>query len=160
MYRNLLLAGILFVSLISGCSKKDEGCPYPDNTITVPASEIAAVETYLNAKGITATKDDRGFYYSIQEAGSGATPGNCNTITIFYTGKLTNDTVFDQTGSSPAAFVLGQLIEGWKKGIPLIKTGGKIILYLPPSLGYGSVANGPIPANSVLIFDIQLVAVN
>jgi FKBP-type peptidyl-prolyl cis-trans isomerase len=48
---------------------------------------------------------------------------------------------------------------GWQYGLPLIKPGGKILLYLPPSLGYGSSPVGTIPANSVLIFEVQLVSV-
>lgn len=153
-----LLTLVLFVSV--SCNKDSGGsssCPYTDYNVNVPTAEVTAVENYLLSKGITnATKDNRGFYYRIEAAGSGSVATPCSSITIFYQGKLTNDTVFDQTGASPASFVLGQLIPGWIKGIPLIKPGGRIILYLPPSLGYGSVANGPIPANSILIFDIQL----
>jgi FKBP-type peptidyl-prolyl cis-trans isomerase FkpA len=70
---------------------------------------------------------------------------------------LTNETVFDGTSSTPARFTLNQLISGWQLGVPLIKKGGRLILYLPPSLAYGSRASGPIPANSVLIFEITLV---
>jgi FKBP-type peptidyl-prolyl cis-trans isomerase FkpA len=55
---------------------------------------------------------------------------------------------------------LGQLIVGWQKGLPLISSGGKITLYIPPSLGYGSAAAGSIPANSILIFDIELISVS
>jgi FKBP-type peptidyl-prolyl cis-trans isomerase FkpA len=47
---------------------------------------------------------------------------------------------------------------GWKLGLPLIKAGGKIKLYLPPSLGYGNSVSGNIPANSILVFEITLVA--
>ena len=48
---------------------------------------------------------------------------------------------------------------GWQYGIPLVKAGGRIMLYLPPSLGYGAQTVGSIPANSVLIFDITLQSV-
>jgi FKBP-type peptidyl-prolyl cis-trans isomerase FkpA len=159
--RKSLLGLFILVLLVSVSCNKDSGgsssCPYTDYSVTVPASELTAVENYLTVKGITnATKDSRGFYYTIQAAGSGMVATPCSSITIFYQGKLTNDTVFDQTGATPRSFVLGQLIPGWIKGIPLVKPGGSITLYLPPSLGYGNVANGPIPANSILIFDIQL----
>ncbi len=77
-----------------------------------------------------------------------------------YTGKLVNGTVFDQTpAGANATLVLGQLIVGWQKGLPLIGTGGKITLYIPPSLGYGSSAVGSVPANSILIFDIELAGI-
>ena len=165
MRKSILLGVVPLFILIAGCKKdKVENCPYTDQTITVPASEIKDLETYLSSKGITnAVKDTRGFYYTIQNPGIGATPGLCNLVNVYYAGKLTNDVIFDQTTSgSPITFSLGgNLIEGWKKGIPLIKQGGRITLYLPPTLGYGSVSagNGKIPANSILIFDVELLLV-
>jgi len=81
-------------------------------------------------------------------------------------GRLTNGTVFDQSpAGGTKTFTLGGLIPGWQKGIPLISSGGKITLYIPPSLGYGSVDVKQnniviIPANSILIFEIDLVAVS
>jgi FKBP-type peptidyl-prolyl cis-trans isomerase len=80
-------------------------------------------------------------------------------VSVNYVGKLTNDTIFDQTTTSPASFFLGQTIPGWIKGVSLIRAGGRITLFLPPSLGYGNVAIGPIPANSILIFDVDLLTV-
>jgi FKBP-type peptidyl-prolyl cis-trans isomerase FkpA len=118
------------------------------------------LEAYITKAGITdAVKDTRGFYYKIVTEGAGANPAPTSKVTIFYKGTLTNGSIFDQTGSNPATFNLNQLILGWQYGLPLIKPGGKIILYLPPSLGYGAQAAGSIPANSVLIFEIQLVSV-
>jgi FKBP-type peptidyl-prolyl cis-trans isomerase FkpA len=160
--RKSLLGGILaIIVLISACKKdKVQPCPYSEPTITVPAAEITALETYLASKNITnAVKDPRGFYYSITTAGTGATAALCSSITIYYAGKLTNEIIFDQTSGSPRTFTLGELIPGWIKGIPLIKEGGRILLYLPPSLGYGSQPVGIIPANSILIFDIDLLSV-
>jgi FKBP-type peptidyl-prolyl cis-trans isomerase FkpA len=74
---------------------------------------------------------------------------------VKYTGRLTNGSVFDS--STGATFALANLITGWQQGIPYIGKGGKITLYLPPSLGYGSQASGSIPANSILIFEIELI---
>ena len=78
---------------------------------------------------------------------------------VKYKGYLTNGTCFDSTKTSLPTFTLGQLIVGWQKGIPLIKAGGAIRLFIPPSMGYGSNTVGPIPANSNLIFEIKLVDV-
>jgi FKBP-type peptidyl-prolyl cis-trans isomerase FkpA len=160
--RKSLLGGILAIFVfMSGCNKeKEQGCPFSDPNVTVPASEITALETYLASKNITnAVKDPRGFYYSISTPGTGATATLCSSITINYAGKLTNEIIFDQTNGTPRTFTLGQLISGWIEGIPLIKEGGRILLYLPPSLGYGSQAVSSIPANSILIFDIDLIQV-
>lgn len=152
----------------SSCVKTNNSCPYNESTTTASQAESDAVASYLSSAGITdAVKHSSGFYYKIVSQGTGtATPNLCSQISIYYKGQLTNGNVFDQATSTPANFGLGQLIVGWQKGIPLIKTGGKIILYLPPSLGYGAQAirdqlgNTIIPANSILVFTIDLIAVN
>ncbi len=158
--RFLLLAVV--VILFSGCLKESYQsftCNASIPQIAVPASEITAVEAYLENKGITdAVKSNLGFYYKIDVQGAGNKPTICSNVTLYYQGKLVDGTTFDQTGSSPVTFQLGQLITGWQMGLPLINAGGKIKLYLPPSLGYGSRTVGSIPANSVLIFEITLVA--
>ncbi|HEY8688210.1 MAG TPA: FKBP-type peptidyl-prolyl cis-trans isomerase, partial [Chitinophagaceae bacterium] len=83
---------------------------------------------------------------------------------VTYAGRSTSGAVFDPTPGSglnhrTATFTLGQVIVGWQKGLPLIRAGGMITLYIPPSLGYGSSPFGSIPANSILIFDIELIDV-
>jgi FKBP-type peptidyl-prolyl cis-trans isomerase FkpA len=104
-------------------------------------------------------KDTRGFYYKILEPGSGATATISSKVKTLYKGMLTNGNIFDQS-TSPIEFPLGNVILGWQYGIPLIKPGGRIILYLPPSLGYGPYGAGSIPGNAGLIFEVTLVSVN
>lgn len=88
----------------------------------------------------------------------------CNRIGVRYKGMLTNGNVFDEQ-TNTFYFQLGELINAWKNGLMQIKSGGKIRLYVPPTLGYGSDdvkdrnGNVVIPANSILIFDIELVEV-
>ena len=159
---------ILFIALIisvasNSCLKQDYQtftCSGSAPKITVPGSELLEIESYLNKNNITdAVKSDKGFYYRILTPGTGVTPTVCSNVTIYYKGSLLNGNVFDQTSTSAATFPLSQLIAGWQHGLTLIKTGGKIILYLPPSLGYGAAGSPPvIPANSSLIFEITLVA--
>jgi FKBP-type peptidyl-prolyl cis-trans isomerase FkpA len=75
-----------------------------------------------------------------------------------YKGYLTDGTVFDESKTgSPATFALKTVIPGWQEGLQLIGVKGKIKLLIPSALGYGSTAKTNIPANSVLIFDIELV---
>ena len=144
---------------LSSCSKNnDDLCKYDACAVAAPASEVAQLESYLASASITATKHCSGMYYTIDVAGSGGTPTICSMVSVKYKGQLTNGNVFDQS-TAPVSFQLGGLIEAWKKGIPLIKPGGKIKLYCPPSLAYGSQAQGPIPANSILIFEVELVSV-
>jgi len=156
MFKNFLLTivlGLLFYS----CKKS--GCDYDSCAYTAPSAEIQAVQTYLNNNSITGTTQHcSGLFYKIENSGTGNNPGACSNVTVKYKGMLTNGTVFDQA-TTPVSFNLGMLITGWRNGLPLIKEGGKIILYTPPSLGYGSQANGSIPANSILIFEVELIVV-
>ncbi len=96
--------------------------------------------------------------------GTGDVAKEGSTITVKYTGTLSDGTVFDSTdkqGGQPATFTLtkGSLIDGWVQGIPGMKVGGKRKLVIPPSLAYGNRAQGSIPANSTLTFEIELLGV-
>lgn len=157
----LMLAIAAFSFSISGCIKSDNGnannC-VANNTGVATAAEIASVQAYLTANNITATQHPDGFFYTIVNPGAGATATQASTVTVKYTGTLTNGTVFDQN-TTGASFVLSQLILGWRKGIPLIQKGGTINLYLPPSQGYGCQSVGNIPPGSNLVFTIELVNV-
>jgi FKBP-type peptidyl-prolyl cis-trans isomerase FkpA len=161
IFLSIVLLGILF----SSCEKATT-CSYTETTTVATAAEVTAVEAYLSSAAITnATKHPSGFYYVITTAGTGSTASLCSQVEVFYTGKLTNGTVFDKTTTQSAIFTLGQLIPGWQKGLPLIKAGGSVKLIIPPSLGYGSndvkdnFGKVIIPGNSVLVFDMQLVSV-
>ncbi len=164
--RKIILALSIVGFFASSCHKSNSNCDYDACTLKAPASEVTQLETYLSNAGITnATKHCSGMYYNISNAGTGASPTVCSYVAVTYKGKLTNGNVFDQTTTGPVAFTLATLIEGWKKGIPLVKNGGVITLYVPPSLGYGSSdqkdrnGNIIIPANAILIFEITLVDV-
>ena len=88
-----------------------------------------------------------------------ATPGL--PVFVHYTGRLEDGTIFDSSHNvgAPIEFTLGkrEVIKGWDEGITLLNIGSKATLIIPPSLGYGSRAMGPIPANSILIFEVELV---
>jgi len=115
------------------------------------------ITNFIANNNIPATKDASGLYYQIIKPGSGTFTYPANTsITIKYEGRLLDGSVFDNGGGKEQTFVLSQLIQGWRIGIPKIQTGGAIRLIIPPGLGYGSNATGPIPGNSVLDFTIQL----
>ena len=173
--RNFILMIKAFFALLVGsvllgsCYKKDVNtstCNYDACAFKVPANEVTQLETYLSGAGITtAIKHCSGMYYEIIAPGAGAAPTVCSYVSVNYKGSLTNGNVFDQTTGTPAVFGLVSLIDSWKIGIPLIKKAGKIRLYVPPSLGYGSSdqkdqsGNIVIPANSILIFDIELLDV-
>jgi FKBP-type peptidyl-prolyl cis-trans isomerase FkpA len=160
--RRTLLCLLCVYLCASSCFKKNDGCGTEDNTVA-PTSEQNAVKAYLDSNNIAATLNQSGFYYSIVSQGSGSKPNLCSQITVSYKGQLTNGTIFDQETNQ--IYTLGDLIDPWKKGLPLIQPGGEIKLYIPPSLGYGSAGlkdnsgNIVVPPNSILIFDIHLLSI-
>lgn len=157
--RNLVWGFLCFVLLFGGSCKKESGCGYSDQNIVAPVSEQQAVYNYISSYSISAVKDSSGFYYEVIDGGTGSNPTLCSQIEVTYTGKLANGNTF---ANESTAFTLGSSIEGLKKGIPIIKKGGHIKLYIPPTLAYGATdfkdknGNVVIPANSILIFDIKL----
>ncbi|MFM9024531.1 MAG: FKBP-type peptidyl-prolyl cis-trans isomerase [Planctomycetaceae bacterium] len=97
--------------------------------------------------------------------GAGATAGVGQTLTVQYTGMLTNGTVFDtsrQPGRTPFQFTVGQgqVIAGWEAGFVGMKVGGRRLLEIPPELAYGDAGRTNIPARSTLVFDVELVSVS
>ncbi len=155
----LAFATLLFTS----CKKKDAVCGFQDAVATATAAEIQQLQDSLTKYGIQASQHPSGFFYKIVSPGSTQSVANlCTTVQVAYKGTFFNGKTFDSTAAGTSArFQLGEVIAGWQKGVPLVQKGGSILLYLPPSLGYGAVnvPNGPdpvIPANSYLVFDIQV----
>jgi FKBP-type peptidyl-prolyl cis-trans isomerase FkpA len=117
------------------------------------------IKAYIAEKGLNATATGSGLYYMIIEEGTGDHPVATSRVKVNYKGYFTNGNVFDQTTGAPVVFPLADLIKGWQEGIPLLKEGGSGIFLVPSGLGYGNKDIGPIPANSVLVFEIALVEV-
>jgi FKBP-type peptidyl-prolyl cis-trans isomerase len=94
--------------------------------------------------------------------GDGPVAASGDTATVHYVGRFTDGTQFDSSydRGQPLQFVVGagQVIAGWDLGIPGMKVGGTRRLTIPPNLAYGSSGNGPIPPNSTLTFDVELLA--
>jgi putative hemolysin len=96
--------------------------------------------------------------------GQGVLTSRGDEVSVHYTGRLESGTVFDSsvTRGTPFSFTLGskQVISGWEYGILGMKIGEKRILTISPKLGYGSSDYGPIPGNSTLIFEVELLGIN
>ncbi len=90
--------------------------------------------------------------------GDAVKPGG--TVTVHYTGWLTNGKQFDSSvGRQPITFPLGRVIKGWQEGIPGMKPGGVRRLKIPANLGYGAAGAGAdIPPNATLIFEVELIS--
>ena len=89
-------------------------------------------------------------------AGKGPHPTADDVALINYVGKLPDGTVFDQS-QQPTPMPLSQVVPGFADGLKQMSKGGKYRLTIPPKLGYGDKATGPIPANSTLVFDVELI---
>jgi FKBP-type peptidyl-prolyl cis-trans isomerase FkpA len=127
-------------------------------------AEITNVQNYLQNHSLAATQHCSGLFYRIENAGSGAAPGPCSDVTITYNTYFFNGTVIEQQ-ASPTGVSLGISIGAIRIAIPLIKAGGRIVFYVPPSLAYGAQdvtdqnGNVIIPANSYLVYEINLISV-
>ena len=140
-----------------GCLKRSNTDPCTPKPVEEDEPVILA---YLVANNITGyKKDPSGLYYKIDSVGYGATPNTSSKIYVTYTGRFTDNSVFETKSYGDTGWVLGTLLKGWQIGLTQISKGGRIHLYIPSALAYGCQATGPIPANSVLVFDILLVDV-
>ena len=170
--KNKALVPIIAASIFLFSCKKDtptpQGCTFTPSTVVVPASEQQALHDSLVLYNIQAIKDTSGFFYTINEPGSGkGITDLCTTVAVYYKGGFFDGSIFDSTAiGDPAIFQLGRVIPGWQKGLPLILKGGDITLYIPPSLAYRdkpvvnpNTGDTVIPANSNLVFHVNLLDV-
>jgi len=156
---------ILFPALFAigaaflGSCNKTENTTCPVIGTTAPQAEIDSLTSYLKANNITdAILDSRGFYYTIIDSGTTPKLTACNTVVLDYVGQLTdaNASIFDQEHGITLNLV--NTINGWREGMPYIGIGGRLVLYIPPTLAYGATAVGTlIPANAYLVFHVTAV---
>lgn len=109
-------------------------------------------------------KTPSGLEYEDTVLGDGANPQSGQTVSVHYTGRLTNGTKFDSSVDRGRPFEfkigVGQVIKGWDEGVMSMKVGGQRTLTIPPELGYGARgAGGVIPPNATLVFDVELLAI-
>jgi peptidylprolyl isomerase len=159
----ILLCGVLLA--IVGCSQGDSSTPTASSTGTT-ASGTTASGTSSPTTGPSANSRTTasGLIITDLKEGSGTAAVTGDTVEVNYTGTFKDGKKFDSSYDHNQTFSFGlgqrQVIAGWDEGVVGMKPGGKRQLIIPPSLGYGANDNGPIPGNSTLYFDIELVSIH
>ncbi len=129
---------------------------------TKVAKEAGAKFLEENAKNEGVKVTASGLQYTVEKEGTGESPKATDEVTVHYTGRLLDGTVFDSSVSrgEPATFPLNRVIPGWTEGVQLMKEGGKYMFLIPSELAYGAQGiPGAIPPHSTLIFEVELIKV-
>ena len=102
-----------------------------------------------------------GLQYKVLTEGSGKTPKAADNVTVNYKGTLINGAEFDNSykRGKPTTFQVNKVVKGWTEALQLMKEGSKWQLFIPPELGYGERGAGPVPPNSTLNFEVELISV-
>lgn len=152
MIKYLVFAPVLFLFACGGGTETEE-LDYEETEYDIKIKE------YLEGSELKPERQESGLYIHTANAGSSEKPTLGSYLTLNYEGRLLDGTVFDGTKGQQITFdfPLGSTIKGWQEGIPMFGKGGTGTLIIPPDLGYGALASGPIPGNSILVFDIEIV---
>ena len=160
---SLLQALFLFMAIgtLASCDKDE-----PFDPIKQRETDNRLILEYMAANNVdtsAVTRTNSGLFYQLLEAGTGAKVESGDDVQVKYKGWYLNGTEFDSNYDSSAPFVLKvgaqQVIPGWDEGLQLMSEGEIARLYIPSRLAYGPKPGygSPIPANSVLIFDVEIV---
>jgi FKBP-type peptidyl-prolyl cis-trans isomerase FkpA len=158
-------SGILLVLFVIACFfAACKSTPVYDKE-TQRQIDIDSIQRFITKNGIIAERTPEGLFYTIVRPGTGTDEiGLEDEVVIHYVGRRLDGVVYDSTATNVdtlgTAFVLNNSIEGWQKGIPLIKTGGTIRLIVPSAMAFQNrVVDTSIGPNSNLDFDIRLIKV-
>lgn len=175
MLNRRTLALSLAILALAGCHNHDNGfhngqaassaaSAVPATTPTDDAAAAGRAFLADNARQQGVHTTASGLQYRVRQAGNGAKPGATDVVSVTYTGRLIDGTVFDSTdkhGGEPISFPLNQVIAGWTEGLQLMQEGAEYTFYIPAELAYGAHGSpGAIPPHSTLIFDVKLIKVN
>ncbi len=158
--------------IVSAEELAEEEANYRAEMEQARVKEPELIANYVQEHGIKAQPNAKGLYIIVNKKGKGAQVAVGRQVTISYTGRLLDGTVFDSSNEAdckannmqwhePLSYVVGQqsLIEGWEEGIMGQPEGTQLQLIIPSAMAYGSRPSGPIPAYSTLVFDIDIVSV-
>lgn len=168
--RLFLAAALPATLLVASCGgdDDDDAVPSPSNTVFTDRTPTPSPsKTTTSSTGpITLTNPTTtasGLKYEDIKVGDGASPKTGQRVTVHYTGTFTDGRKFDSSRDrgQPFTFVIGtgSVIKGWDEGVATMKVGGKRNLYIPSALAYGSRGQGPIPPNTDLLFEVELISI-
>lgn len=172
MNKFITMAAAALVAVAFGsCKKQDaqkeiaaaQAEQQPTETMLTPAQRnLQTGKEFLeeNGKRPEVTTTASGLQYEVLKQGDGAKPTADQAVTVHYTGKLIDGTVFDSSveRGEPITFALSQVIPGWTEGLQLMPRGSKYRLFIPSNLAYGERGAGrDIGPNETLIFDVELL---
>jgi len=151
---NKLAIAVIGLSLLTACATVPPPPPAPP--VTAPGPDFLARNGA--AKGVVTTPS--GLQYFIVKSGpvAGLMPVSGDSVTFDYEGKLTTGETFDSSFArgEPLTGAIDRFVPGFTEALKLMRPGDEWIVWIPPALGYGAEASGPIPANSVLRFRMAL----
>ena len=161
MIKNLIAGGLLgFFSLVAtlGFAQGNPSQKYVDDKVLVE---------FFSDNKIKATRTPSGLYYVITKKGSGENAKPGQNVSMKYLGTFLDGKKFDANVDAnfnctrPFTFPLGmgRVIKGWDEGVQLLNEGCRATLYIPSGLAYGASGGGPIPPNSILVFDVEVVSI-
>lgn len=159
--------GIRTIIIPSGLAYGEKGIGgIPPNTDLKMVIQLMEVKDRIIAKPWKVPDSEfkttpSGLKYAIVKEGTGDYADSGQVVTVHYSGYLQNGTMFDSSveRDEPFSFVLGmqQVMKGWDEGLRLMKQGSKVRFVIPPELAYGRIELEKIPANSTLIFDVEML---
>ena len=166
LVKNNLLKALFALLLLAGFAAcKDNNTVDPFDPVEQAATDDALIREYMpkDTSIHNFTKTASGLYYIKRSEGTGAQVQSGNTAKVHYIGRFLNGTKFDSSydRNAPFSVIVDQtaVIKGWTEGLKLMKAGEKATLYIPSALAYGRTGSTNIPANTVLVFDINVLSV-
>lgn len=151
---------LVFAVASSGC-----GPSQPKPTASAKRDDAAIMREWLYGQRAAAPEiawQPSGLGIRLIAPGVGAAPKSTDRVRVHYVCSIKDGTVIDDSRKkgAPAELVVKTLITGWAEGMAELKPGGKAEFFIPPSLGYGTMGGGGVPAGAGLIFEVELIAVN
>jgi FKBP-type peptidyl-prolyl cis-trans isomerase FkpA len=152
------LLSLTVFALAIGCGEEKSA---PADGTAAPSAASATADGAPAPAVTPGAPEGSPFSVTHQVEGTGASPTETDRVTVHYAGRLADGTEFDSSYArkAPATFPLDGVIPCWTQGVAQMKVGGKATLVCPPDLAYGPNGTGPIPPNSTLTFEVELLGI-